>query len=485
MFGPALRRSLLLALLPLLATGRASALPVPLETSIDGRWLSIVAHDADVLVRFDPAVRSVLQAFCQSETGAGGEITLERRLGGLAVTQPEAGEVSSCPRLRIEAALAPAQQLRIEGARLRVTVDDRGNPGVASPPPGQAVIGEAAGPARIELELEGSELTLLSTSGARAELRGSWLTGDALRGPTRLTFVGGGAELHDLSGGLNLDAENAEVLAEGIEGSLSFRLVGGALDVQNGSGEATGELHDAAGRFLGWRGPLVATAEGGQLDVRSSGADGAEIELIGRGTETFVDDVAGTLSVRLDGGSLAASAVTGEAKVDGLHEARVSVTGLSGALSLSLAIGSTAVVRDLAGNLKAVVEDGRLELDHVETVDFAAARSEVVGAGVKGLPRADATDGRVDLDLSEVVGSPRLALKRSAEGRVRLPSPCIVRASGSGTFDEARLAVTGCDYNAPNQGQRTAALRRTYGGKAIIFAVGLDEAARLEVSAEP
>lgn len=463
-----------------LAPRPAAAVPLPLAMNLEGGPVALVLWGADVSVRVDPEAVPALVARWQPEGAHGEEVELlvdkgETRLGRPAA---EAAPGAKPRRLRVELVVRPGQPVRIEGQGLTISADG------SAAPPARMSPGEP-GPVWLELAVEGSQVNAAGVDGLQARARDGWMRLDATSGVVVLEVEGGGLEVHGHTGTIQLTGLGGELTVADVTGVLQASLIGGTLDVQDGAGTATAQLRQAGARFAGWQGPMSIDAQGSGVEVRASGTPEGEIELVGKAAEVVLENLTGTVSARLEGGSLLASGLDGEARIEAQNETQVTVAGFRGAASLTLRGGATAGVKDFAGQLKAEVAEGRLTIDQVARLELTAQRSEVTATGVAALGRVEVTDVRLELDLSAVHGDVRLVLRGSTEARARLPTPCIVRALGATSFDGSQLEVTGCDQNAPGQGAKTAALRRTYGGQAMVLTANLDATARLEVEGAP
>ncbi len=462
----------------------AAAVPLPLAMNLESGPLTLVLWSADVSVRVDPEAVPSLVARWQPEAAGGEELDLvleegATRLGRPASEPPGPGKPR---RLRVEVVVRPGQQVEIQGSGLTVTAD-----GSAAAPSRRNALDQADPSSQavaLALAVEGSQVSVARIEGVQAQARGGWMRLDAVSGTLVLGVEGGGLEVHGHAGVMQLTGQGAELAVADLNGTLLASLLGGTLDVADGTGSVTLQLREGGARIGGWQGPVSIDAQNGGVEVRSSGSPDGEIELVGKEVEAVLDDLRGTVTARLEGGSLTASGLDGEANLQARADTQVTIAGFRGAAALTLHAGSTGIVKDFAGQLRADVSESRLTIDQVGRLELTAQRAEVTATGVGALGRVEATDGRLELDLTAMRTDARLVLRGSTEARARLSTPCIVRALGAVTFDGSQLEVTGCDQNASGQGARTAALRRQYGGQAMVLTASLDATARLEVEGE-
>ncbi len=448
-----------------LPAGAALPLGLPLEAP------EVVLHlfSAELDVQVVPNQPPFLVVESLAEEGQGGAVEVEQ---GLATITARRLDEDPNLRLRFRLTLRPEQRLRVEGDDVTAVLDARTIPPALSPQdPG-------AGPIYL-LQLNRSQVQLLAVSNLLLSGSGNWVRGDGTAGPLAFNLIGGSAELHGHKGGLRLESEGAELFAEGVEGDLQVVAKGGSFEVRQGTGQLRVEANGAALRLAGWKGPSHLTVDAASLETQD--CDGNPFEVLATGSELRLEGQRGQLGARLEGGSLLLSGMEGETTLEGRAEAQVTVTDYAGALVLLLEGGAGAGVKNLVGTVRTRVEDGRLVLAGIERLDLTARRSEVVASDIRALSLSELSDGTAELDLTQLTKGPRLSLVGRAQVTVRLPTPCIVKASGAMAFDGNQLTVTGCDHNAPGQGTRTGSLNRAYGGQALVLSVTLDPTAELEV----
>lgn len=454
---------------------------LPLGIPLDVPQVSLTLFAADLLVRVVPNEPPFLVAESLSEDGSGGAVEVENGLEVLAVRRADDDRGL---RLRFSVTLRPGQVLNLVGEDLVATIDGS----AASREPGTHPASDAATGPAFNLQLDRSQLTLLAVGGVLFSGTGTWLRADATDGPMQLGLVGGSAELHGHRGPSRWLGEGADLLAEGIEGELTAEVSGGSFEARQGAGLLTAKAHGAALRLSGWQGPMSVVAHGSSLEALACGGNDHAFELTGTEAQLSIDGQRGTLTAKLEGGGLVLAGMQGEARLEGRAEAQLTVSDFAGALVVALEGGAAAGVKNVAGLLRARVEDGRIVLDAIERLDLSASRSEVIATGIRALARSELADGTAQLDLTRLTQGPRISLVGRAEVSLTLPTPCIVKAVGAQAFEATQLEVTGCDFNAPGQGTRTSALRRTYGGQALVLSVHLDPTSHLEVegkSADP
>ncbi len=476
-----------LALVCVLLSTPAAAVPLPLAMNLEGGPVTLRLWGADVWVRVDPQAPPSLVARWQPEGAHGEEIELLLEAGETRIGRPAATAEPGAPkprRLRVEVVARPGQLVRIEGQALTVNADGGGVPAPASAASAKQAAADT-GVLGLALAVEGSQVSVAGFEGLEAKVKDGWTRLDAMQGRLSLEVEGGGLELRGHLGSIEASGQGAEMTLAGVGGDVQAVLVGGSLDVQDGTGSLTAQVREASARIAGWQGPMSIRAETAGVEIRGSETMDGRIDLSGLATQVFLEEVRGSATVRLEGGSVAMTGYEGEAKVEAQADAQVTVSGFRGALALQLRGGASAGAKEIAGNLTVEMADGRLQVDQTGRLEVTAQRSEVTAAGITELGRVEVTDGRLDLDLSELHGDPRVVLRGTTEARVRLSTPCIVRAIGAVAFDGSQLEVTACDQNATGQGSRTAALRRTYGGQAVVLTANLDATARLEVEGEP
>ena len=202
-------------------------------------------------------------------------------------------------------------------------------------------------------------------------------------------------------------------------------------------------------------------------------------------TEAVLEDLTGTVTARARRRLAPGERHRRRGEHRGAAETQVTIAGFRGAAALILRGGATAAVKDFAGQLKAEVAEGRLTIDQVARLELHGAtrggdgdrrRRAGAGGGDRRAPGASTWP-----PFRATCGWCCAARPRRGSGS-QLPASCAPSAPPA--FDGSQLEVTGCDQNAPGQGARTAALRRTYGGQAMVLTANLDATARLEVEGE-
>lgn len=435
---------------------------------LDAAAVVIELYDADVEVYSDPTARPILVAAPAGEETAEASLQREEGDGTLALRRP-AGEDF---RIKVEVVVGAEQELYLLGRELAVVTRESRRPGVTAPP-------------GLRLSIESSKLNMEGGQDAVVDARESsvWLTGT--RGLTSLTLESGSAELRAHQGDLQLEAIGAEVTLIDPQGKLEPILHGGSLDLRSGTGSFTGTATGAVVLSDGWHGRFVLEADGSTVEARGSdGPDRWRIE--GEDLQVNLEELAGPVYVRLDGGRLEAGSMGGVMTVTATSSADVELTDLVQGAILELSAGATARLSGIARNLEAEVNDATLRAENVERLGLTGARSEVWAAGIERLTRLELSDPELDLDLAAIAHDPTLKLSGTGRAAVRLAAPCRVRIEGREALDGGRIEVTGCELRIPGQPLSSSRSHLIHGyNPPRTLTVAVDSGVELEVEGEP
>jgi len=468
---PRLTILFLAVLSPLLVVEAAAAEPkdeVLLEAELAEPLLVLELDRAEVRIVLDAEAAGRVRVSAPAAAGLGPEAVTGRREGRRAtLTRVDEGGAI----VTVEVTAPPATRFEISGTELAVTLEaDLGT--LAS---GASAAGAA--PA-VSIRGERSRIGLRGVAGARISGRELELRLEDGRGRAVLSLTDGDAEVTGHDGDVELQVTGGRATVDGCQGQLAVRSQGGEVLLTGGRGSADLHLENALLRVDGWEGKVTANATASVVDLRGGTAGGAELDLRGTDTDAVVDGWPGAVKVSFHGGTLAGRGWGGPSQVDARELASVELAELRGALELRLAREASARVAE-AGQLTAVVHDGRLDVDGAGGLQLTAVGSEVTVRRVERLRRLAVRGSVLDLDLSELrLRRTALRIEGGTRAAIHLPSPCLVEVAGPFATG---VSVSGCEMLVRGQGRRQHAPRSTEGERMMRLSLQVAEDATAEV----
>lgn len=358
-------------------------------------------------------------------------------------------------RLRVEMLVNPAQQLRIAGTELNITLESRQE--------ARPIVAVKNGASRVELALEDSEATLTGLRDLRGETIGTSLRLAETRGALDLKLTSGVLEVSGHQGSLKLAATEADIELADFEGDLEADLQGGSLRMNGGAGTWVGQARDALLFFGGWQGELELTAWNSTFQAHGSAARTPLWKLSGVDLAVILEETEGALEIDLAGGRLQARGIRGDGKTH-----------------LKLSGGAEARLAAVDGALAVAVEDGELEVDEVAVLELSATRSTVSLGGVHDLRRLYATDTALVVDLTATAPASRVLIGGQSDAEVLLAMPCVVKISAASTAPVSQVEVAGCELRLPRRGR----LQPLDQGSPFVLTVTLNGESTLEAEGQ-
>ncbi len=195
-----------------------------------------------------------------------------------------------------------------------------------------------------------------------------------------------------------------------------------------------------------------------------------------------LEQSAGPVTVRLDGGRFQARSMGGSIDVTATNRADVELADLARGAVLKLSEAATARLTSVAEGLEAEVNDAQLRADEIGRLALTGARSEIYASGIERVAKLEMSDSELELDLRRIARNVSLGLRGTGRTRIRLPTPCRVRIDGPRALASDRIDVTGCELRLPGQPVSSAKGRLIYGDRRpVTLTVTLDESVELEV----
>ncbi len=468
----------------------AEAVPLPVERSHEARRLVLDLHDGRVEVtvgsELDPVLR--IDDLVNGASTTGFALLEEAKRGVLRVGQPH-GDDAIAPRLAVEVVLAPGQMLFIRGDRLSVSVRDERR---ELREEAREQIIAAAGRARAEvsapggladalrIEVNDSDVTLSGVVAGKLRGRGTRYILDACRGPMIFDLEEGSADISAHWGSLHISGQDSDFHVTGGDQVVEYSLLRGSLTVSQAMGTLHGSSLTSDVFVDQWDGDMNLGGQANQMEIMNSGHESSEAVIKGEDEGVRLEAVDGALSFDLQGGSVEGERFSGKLTLRGSDGARFDLRELMQGIHLELKSRASARLESVAKGVKVELNDADLVAKDVGEFGGKASASMLSLSELLGRLRLVATDGEVDLDLSESSAvSFQLELEGDAQARVALRDPCRVKLKSS---DQARqsAAVTGCQLLEANS--RRPAVRRIQGGPApVTLNVSIDDGVDLEV----
>jgi hypothetical protein len=440
-----------------------------LEAELTEPVLVLELDRAEVKIVLDAEAAGRVRVSAPAAAGLGPGAVTGRREGRRA-TLTRVDEGGAIVTVAVTA--PPATRFEISGTELAVTLE--ADPGTSAS--GASAAGAA--PA-VSIRGERSRIGLRGVAGARISGRELELRLEEGQGRAVLSLTDGTAEVTGHRGEVELQVTGGRATVDGCQGPLAVRSQGGELLLAGGRGSADLHLEDALLRVDGWEGKVSVNATGSVLDLRGGSAGSAELDLRGTATDAVVDGWPGAVRAAFHGGTLAGRGWGGPSQVDARELATAELAELHGNLELRLARDASARVAEVAGQLTAVVQEGRLDVDGAGGLQLTAVDSEVTVRRVERLGRLGVRGSVLDLDLSELqLRRPALRIEGGTRATIHLPSPCLVEVAGPFATG---VSVSGCELLVRGQGRRQYAPRSTEGERMMRLSLQLAEDATVEV----
>ncbi len=329
------------------------------------------------------------------------------------------------------------------------------------------------------LQVDQSSINLVGVDGVDLDAIESFIHTSGTSGVLRLTIRGGSAEILRHQGPLDISSDKAEVWIEEPEAKIGLELEGGTFNLIGGAGQSKGKVRDAFVRFEGWRGSTLFEASDATLELVS--VKEANVQVSGPALEVVVEDIEGMVEANLLGGRLTGRTLGSSAKITARGGAEVEINTIRGSLRLSLEGDAAATITDVGGILQGNIQDSRLEVEGVRQLEFHGLRAEVRLARMERIRLIEATDSRLDIDLSGLRHDPLLTLQGASEASVRIEAPCGVKMEKSGQAQFAQVDVSGCLMHGQSQGRVTFGRRGLQGNRQMMLKLALSPDSSVEV----
>lgn len=479
---PALARAAGAVVVFLAGLGALLAEPteLPLEADVLTDRIALDLRGGRVDVVFDPDLTPTLSVHDMLRPDSSeGLVLVDQTEDGLTIGQPH-GVEEVAPRLYAKLVLRPGTRLSITGEDLAISItasdvadlpdplaeaiaaaqQAAANAAPQSAPP-NGVVGDddtAAPLVEPDVRIAVSRSTA-SVDGIPVSLDGhdSRFVVERASGLLVGRLRGGDLRIERCAGRVELDTSDADVVLRRFGGSGEFAVERGSILVDSGAGSLAGRAREGRLVVERWFGGLIVDGGRSRFEIRGAGTPKSDIRINGHFDDIVLEELAGRVSLSMEGGQLDARSLSGTMGLDAQSQATVAITGSRGNCDLRLSDGARAKVKGIEQRLSTTISDARLEVEKSRDLDLRATSATVVAHGVTGRTTIRALDSELDLDLASATSNPSLDLSGATQTRLALPAPCVVRLNGDPKETADRMTLNGCDLDGPSARPRYGA----------------------------
>jgi hypothetical protein len=464
----------------------AAAQEAPLgKIELTAAPVSLVLDDARVTITATDGAAPLLRWWRDRPDAPGAaELAAYSDGGAVVVQRPAATEGEPPARLRVELVVDTAQPLAVAGAGLDLKIERAGVEAAERldvAPPATPPVAAAT----TELSLVDSQAEIGGLGGIVGVFDGSAVELRGTAGSHDLTVRGGSLRINGHQGGATLSGDGADLTVEDAGGQLTIRAGGGMTSLRSVRGRFRIELVDAGLEILDGGGSGLISVTDSSADLRGARFDNVNLKSVASHVTASACD--GLATIDLTGGSLAvdggSGALTGAAR-DG---AVVDLVDHRGDIQLNLEEGSSAELRAVDGKVKLRARGGEVVVDRASSLEIELDGVFATLGGITALGPFKVVSSRVELDLSELARpAVELAVQADSAVRVRLATPCRVRATGLDASLASQVDVTGCELQLGAGGRwATRRVRDLEGRPPTTLTAQIAESSELTVEGRP
>ncbi len=442
------------------AAGAQQHIPLPVDAALTTPRLELDLTNARVRVQIGPERQPRFSARL-ADPSTGQEAALEVNFIPGSLTGVYRPESTAAPTIVVDISMTEDQFLLIVGANLDVEIVGP----VADEQPDGASAVEEDEPAAAEAQPEpatGSAITAVLTDSRLTTENLGGLSLTATRGANEITAHTGAlaldlresaARVHDHRGPITLHSLDSDSLFRNTEGAISADVNGGVWEVSQGRGAVTGEL-DAADVVLETvSGPIKLT--GRNSSIRINGAPDSRTQISGDDLQIDLSDLGGPLNTVLTRGSLEAELLAGRVDLRLNSDVTADLRDVRGDLAAVVSDRSRVAIRGVREHTRIQLNESELEVGDLKSLDLDARDSIVTGSGIRALTNLVATDTTLELSLGDVMGKPKIDLRGGSQATIHLPMPCRVVAKLADASLSDQIRVSGCDLDFDGLNKRS------------------------------
>ena len=425
------------------------------------------------------------------------EVVLEAALEPGRVTRVRRPDVEDTPpKIIVEITLSADQRLTVVGSRIDLDISGAqtsaadnpleidphiSRPDRASSKPEDQAPDPAVDPVVAAIVTD-SQVTARNLDGLSLTATTGIIDISNLHGPLVLDLRESEVHIRGHRGLVTIDAFDSDTTLENAEGRVSVNLDGGSLNVNQSRSTIDGKIVTADVAFDSVSGSVQLSGE--ESSIRITGAAKAPTQIVGHDLRVTLSDLGGSVRANLTRGTLDAELIAGRIDLQLSDEAQADLRDIGGDLAAVLTDGARAEVGGVTGHTRIRLRDGELNLRNLKSLELDAQRGLITGSGIRALTRLEATDSSVELFLDTVQGRPKINLRGTSDATIQLPTPCRVAAKMPEASFGDRIRVSGCHFDFDGHSKRSP--RPGVDGRApVVLTATLDETATLRVDGRP
>ena len=433
---------------------RAEAVPLPVEQAVDARTIAIDLRGAQVDVQIEPGAESTIRIDDLNEgEDTEGFVLFSLEGERLTVGQP-LGDESVAPPVSVAITLGGSERLVIEGREIAIRMVDvreeldeselalLGEESMMDAAKARRRGGVAS---RFMIDTDDSEITLERVGGGQLSGESNRLVLEGCRGPFIFNEDHGTVDVSGHWGSLHLRGKESQFAVSGGQTIIDLLLDGGELRLAQGGGSVKGRLNGASADIEEWAGGMRFEGSDSRFDIRLSATEEDQLYIKGENQDVNIKEHGGALDLDLTAGRVSVEGVAGRVEIHARDNTEIEMQSLDQPVNLDLSEGVVATVRDAEDKLRATIKGGEFHGRALQSANLRLTDAIASVREVTGKVKVEATDSRVDLDLSVPRSRPELSLKGASVGRVLLSSPCWVRLSGNAQNAGEKVQTSGCE----------------------------------------
>jgi len=471
------------------AAGAQQQIPLPVDAALTTPRLELDLTNARVRVLIRPEQPPRFSARLEDPT-IQKEVSLDLNFIPGSLTGVRRPESADRPTIVVDISMTDDQFFTVVGSNLDIEIvgpADGVQPDDAAPAEEE---GKTAAGAQPE-QTTGAAITAVLTDSrlATENIGGFSLT--ATRGSNEITTHIGSlaldlrdsaARIHGHRGPVTLQSLDSDSLFRDIEGTISADVDGGVWEVSESRGAVSGEL-DTSDVILEMVSGQIKL-NGRNSSIRINRTLDSRTQISGDDLQIDLSDLGGPLLTVLTRGSLEAESLVGRVDLRFNSAVTAGLRDIRGDLAAVVSDQSQVTIRGVRDHTRIKLNDSELELNDLKSLDLDARESMVSGSGIRALTKLVATDTTLELSLGDVMGKPKINLHGTSQATIQLPTPCQVVATLANASLSDQIRVSGCHLNLDGLNKR--GLRPGPDGRQpVVLTATLDDSANLRVDGRP
>jgi len=464
-------------------------LPLPLDAALTTPRLELEITNARVRVLISPEQPPRFSARLE-DPAIQQEVSLEVNFIPGSLTGVRRPESADPPTIVVDISLTDDQVFTVVGSDLDVEIVGP----VAEVQPIDATPAEEEGKTAAGAQPEqavGAAITAVLTDSRLITENVGGLSLTATRGSNEITAHTGSlaldlresaARIHGHRGSVTLKSLDSDSLFRNTEGTISANVDGGVWEVSQGRGAVTGELETSDVILETVSGQIKLT--GRNSSIRINGTLESRTQISGDDLQIDLSDLGGPLHTVLTRGSLEVESLVGRVDLRLNSAVAADLRDIRGDLAAVVSDQSQVTIQGVREHTRIQLNDSELEVSDLRSLELNAQKSHVTGRGIRALTKLVATDSTLELVLGDVRGRPKVDLFGTSQATIQLPTPCQVVAKLADASLSDQIRVSGCHLNLDGLNKR--GLRPGPDGRQpVVITATLDDGANLRVDGRP